>query len=239
MSSESKPESTSTARGRGRGRSRGGFGKFLRARGRRGAGRPAEFHERLKLEGEQSEELDEEAAAELRAKYSRRQLGSNVDRYAEPEPELGSDGEPVVEPEVDLTSFLERQRLSDEQGPSLLSRPTGQSDDENDIDHSLAHITSNPNQMRLQTAGKKGKKEELKWDEELESMAREKAAAEATWDLKERFRAKSERLRNKPIPTAKERKADGAFIEAPALPSSSSPKDPKAEMQDFLDDLLG
>jgi hypothetical protein len=45
------------------------------------------------LEGEKPEELDEEAAAEFKTKYSRRQLGSNVDRYAEPEPELGSDGE--------------------------------------------------------------------------------------------------------------------------------------------------
>ena len=38
------------------------------------------------------EEEDEEAAAELTAKYSRRQLGTNADRYQEPEPELDSDG---------------------------------------------------------------------------------------------------------------------------------------------------
>ncbi|KAJ3568205.1 hypothetical protein NP233_g5867 [Leucocoprinus birnbaumii] len=262
MSTESKPNSSATtsSRGRGRGCSRGGFGKYLRARGRRGAGRPAEFRERLVLEGEQTEELDEEEAAEIRAKYARRQLGTNADRYAEPEPELGSDGtmrimlsldmnlrvgllciagEPIVEPEVDLSSFLERQRLADEEEPSLLSGPVGQPDDEDDVDHSLDHITSGPNQKRSRTIQSKGKTEMLEWNEELESMAREKAAAEATWDLKERFRAKSEKLKSKPVPSAKERKADNAITEAPALPSSAPPKDPKAEMQDFLDDLLG
>ena len=82
-------------RGRGRGRSRGGLGKYLRARGRgRGQGRPAIFNERLLLEGEGVEDdEDEEEAATRTAKYSRRQLGTNADRYAEPEPELNSDGQ--------------------------------------------------------------------------------------------------------------------------------------------------
>ncbi|KXN83188.1 hypothetical protein AN958_01702 [Leucoagaricus sp. SymC.cos] len=239
MSSEAKGEPTSAPRGRGRGRSRGGFGKYLRARGRRGAGRPAVFHERLLLDSEKPEELDEEEAAEFKTKYARRQLGSNVDRYVEPEPELGSDGEPIVEPEVDLSSFLERQRLDDEHGPSLGSEPAAQAEDDDDIDHTLDHIKSGPQQRRLQTTQKKGKTQQLKWDKELESMAREKAAAEATWDLKERFRAKSEKLRSRPIPSAKERKATNALVEAPALPSAAPPKDEKAEMQDFLDDLLG
>lgn len=81
-------------RARGRGRGRGGLGKYLRARGRgRGFGKPAEFGKRLVLEGEEvDEEEDEEAAAERARKFSRRQLGSNADRYVEPEPELGSDG---------------------------------------------------------------------------------------------------------------------------------------------------
>ena len=43
-------------------------------------------------EGPQDEDEDEEIAAERAAKYSRRQLGTNADRYAEPEPELDSDG---------------------------------------------------------------------------------------------------------------------------------------------------
>ena len=81
-----------------------------------------------------TDEEDEEAAAELTAKFSRRQLGTNADRYKEPEPELDSDGtfswyisckssytdtstnwsvgEPIVEPEVDLSTFLEKQRIS-------------------------------------------------------------------------------------------------------------------------------
>jgi len=83
-----------SGRGRGRGRSRGGLGKYLRARGRgRGQGRPAIFNERLLLEGEGVEEEDEEEAAARAARYSRRQLGTNADRYAEPEPELDSDGQ--------------------------------------------------------------------------------------------------------------------------------------------------
>jgi len=59
-------------------------------------GRPAEFSTRLLLEGEGKTQLtkEEEAeqAKELAAKYSRRQLGTNADRYKEDEPELDSDG---------------------------------------------------------------------------------------------------------------------------------------------------
>jgi len=86
-----------TSRGRGRGKSRGGLGKYLRARGRgRGSGRPAEFTTRLVLEGEGrpliTEEEEAELAKKLAEKYSRRQLGTNADRYKEEEVELGSDG---------------------------------------------------------------------------------------------------------------------------------------------------
>lgn len=78
---------------RGRSRGRGGLGKYLRARGRgRGQGRPAVFNERLILEGEGRNDEDEEEAAERALKYSRRQLGTNADRYVETEPELDSDG---------------------------------------------------------------------------------------------------------------------------------------------------
>lgn len=96
--SESNSSSTSEpphTRGRGRGKSRGGLGKYLRARGRGRGGRPAEFHQRLVLEGEQAVDLDpdSEEAKELQQKYSRRHIGSNADRYQELEPELDSDGE--------------------------------------------------------------------------------------------------------------------------------------------------
>lgn len=93
QSSPSSSDSPFHLRGSARARSRVGRGKYLRARGRghRG-GRPAEFRERLLLEGEQLEELDEEELAELKARYAKRTLTTNADRYDEPEPELGTDG---------------------------------------------------------------------------------------------------------------------------------------------------
>lgn len=92
-------QSDPTPRGRGgsRGRgNRGGLGKYLRARGRRGTGRPAQWKQRLLLEGEGPEDEDDEEAREAREemarKYARRQLGSNAERYKEEEPELDSEG---------------------------------------------------------------------------------------------------------------------------------------------------
>ncbi|KAI0920346.1 hypothetical protein AcV5_010110 [Taiwanofungus camphoratus] len=164
--------SSTSTRGRGRGKSRGGLGKYLRARGRgRGRGRPAEFGQRLLLEEEAQTELDEEEQKELERKYARRQLGSNADRYVEPQPELDSGGEEVVEPEVDLSSFLERQRLS----PQPSSAPPPPDEDE-DIDTSLAHLI--PRQSRA-AQSKKGKVQQIEWDVGLDELSREKAAAEA------------------------------------------------------------
>lgn len=82
---------------------------------------------------------------------------------------------------MDLSSFLEHQRLSDEKGSSLGSEPVAQLEDEDDVDHSLDHITSGSKPKGQSTAPRKGKLETLEWNEELESLAREKAAAEATW----------------------------------------------------------
>nr|GAT56444.1 predicted protein [Mycena chlorophos] len=234
MSSSTPPAS----RSRGSHKARGGLGKYLRARGRgRGSGRPAEFSKRLVLEDEQVVDADSEEAAEIAAemgrKFSRRQLGTNADRYIEPEPELDEDGEPIVEPEVDLSSFLERQRISE---PAADIEPA--EDDDADIDHSLAHISSG--NKSAATTGRKGKVKEIEWDEELESLERDKVSAEAIWDLKSRFRAKSDKLRKTAtVPKA----AETAPIEAPPLPlpdgSLPPPKGEKEEMQDFLDDLLG
>ena len=95
-SMQSNSDAASRGRGRGRGKSRGGLGKYLRARGRgRGRGRPAEWGKRLGLEGEEQADPEEEAEMqrELAQKYGRRQLGSNEDRYLEPDPEFDSDGE--------------------------------------------------------------------------------------------------------------------------------------------------
>ncbi|KAI0270657.1 hypothetical protein BC834DRAFT_819272 [Gloeopeniophorella convolvens] len=225
------------ARGRGRGRSRGGLGKFLRARGRRGGGRPAEFRERLVLEDEQYEEFDEEEAAELRARYSRRALGTNADRYEEPEPELGPDGRPITEPEVDLSAFLARQRLEDPSAP-LLGPPTADEDDD-DVDHSLAHMSSNG---RIESAYKKGKAQQIEWDASLEEMRHEINVAQAQSDLKERFRASATRQMGKTATRERvRRQGEKPLKQAPPLPSDSDlpVKAPKAEMEDFLDDLLG
>ncbi|KAJ7128837.1 hypothetical protein C8R43DRAFT_1027307 [Mycena crocata] len=244
--SSSASPSTSTSRGRGRGKSRGGLGKYLRARGRgRGMGRPAEFGTRLVLEGEgpavEDDEEAEERAAELTQKFARRNLGTNADRYAEPEPVLDSDGEPEVEPEVDLAVFLERQRLADPETISSALTPADEVDD-NDVDHSLDHISSGGVRPAASTS-RKGRVEEIEWDAELDELEREKVAAEAIWDLKTRFRAKSEKLRKSSATTQRERRAAGpTVVEAPPLPlpdgSQPPPRNPKDDMQDFLDDLL-
>ncbi|OCH88493.1 hypothetical protein OBBRIDRAFT_836549 [Obba rivulosa] len=244
MEGHSPAEGPSTSRGRGRGshKSRGGLGKYLRARGRgRGRGRPAEWGQRLALEGEGQVELDEEEQRELEQKFTRRQLGTNADRYVEPEPELDSEGEEIVEPEVDLSSFLERQRISETSGPSsALLRD----EDDDDVDHSLDHLLP-----RAQGApqSKKGRVAQVEWDPELEEMRREKAAAEATWDLKARFRAHTVSQRGRTgsrgAGSTRERgKAhEKTYVEAPPLPTDPpKPAKPEKEgMEEFLDDLLG
>ncbi|KAJ7203354.1 hypothetical protein GGX14DRAFT_551797 [Mycena pura] len=245
--SQSSPPAP-TSRGSARGKSRGGLGKYLRARGRgRGAGRPAEFTTRLVLEDETVIADDDPAAAEIAAenarKFSRRQLGTNVDRYVEPEPELDSDGEPVIEPEVDLSDFLSRQRIDDTPNLSMnASDPVN----EDDVDVSLAHISSSGAKL---ASTRKGKVQKIEWDSELDELEREKASAEAIWGtvplayLKTRFRAKSEKLRIPTTTVGRERRPGSDPVEAPPLPlpdgSLPPPKAPREEMQDFLDDLLG
>ncbi|EIW56730.1 uncharacterized protein TRAVEDRAFT_170704 [Trametes versicolor FP-101664 SS1] len=241
----SEPASTSEGsaapargRGRGRGKSRGGLGKYLRARGRgRGRGRPAEFGKRLLLEDEEPEEIDDEEQQEVERRFSRRQLVSNADRYAEPEPELNSEGEEVVEPEIDLSSFLERQKLSSQ--PSSAPPPL---DEDDDVDTTLAHITSNP---QAASQSKKGRVQQIEWDAELEELSREKAAADATRDLKARFRAQAAKQRGRAAPrgastSARKRQPDHSYTEAPPLPTDAPKpeKSEKADMEDFLDDLL-
>ncbi|TFK50594.1 hypothetical protein OE88DRAFT_1661091 [Heliocybe sulcata] len=225
-------------RGRGRGKSRGGLGKYLRARGRGGGrGRPAEFGKRLVLEGEEEVELDPESEEykEFRQKYSKRQLGSNADRYIEPEPKLNSDGEVEQEPEVDLSGFLARQRLSPENDPSSSAPPPPQEE----VDDSLDFLDGAPSRSRP----KKGKVQTIEWDDQLEEMSREKAVADASRELKERFKSKSTQQRFWPVVPGGDnnRKKGQQYAEAPPLPTEgpTRPKDPKEDMQDFLDDLLG
>ncbi len=192
-------------------------------------------------------------------------------------------GEPVVEPEVDLSSFIEKQRISDDVGPTFSLSKQDEYDNEDDVDASLAHISSNPAATKMQSSSMKGKVQQIKWDAELDEVNREKKAAEATrgqfsyrsfrrrlhifliLDLKERFKAKSEKLRTKP-PTMSitssvsrrkpgispdltekllflNRDSEGELQEAPALPLpegvQAKPKTRMEEMEGFLDDLLG
>jgi hypothetical protein len=85
-SQPSSPTSTH-ARGRGRGhfRSRGELGKRIRARG------PG-YRGGHSAHGGESDRLDEAETAELEARYARRTIGTNADRYEEPDPEIGPDG---------------------------------------------------------------------------------------------------------------------------------------------------
>jgi len=187
------------------------------------------------LEDEQDVELDEEEAKEyekeMQRRFGRRQLGTNADRYAEPEPELGSDGEPVVEPEIDLSAFLEKQRLS----PQPSSAPPPEEDD--DIDTSIAQAPGRAPASNV----KKGKLQQIEWDSSLEELSREKAAADATRELKLRFKAQTAKPSFRaPVKPIKE-KAEKGYVEAPALPTDepAKPKGEKEGMEDFLDDLLG
>jgi len=87
---------------------------------------------------------------------------------------IGLLGEEQQEPEVDLSGFLARQNLSSDLDPV-----TEQPDDQEEVDHSLAHLSttaSRPNQQ-----SKKGKVQSIAWDKDLEEMSREKALAEANW----------------------------------------------------------
>jgi hypothetical protein len=99
--SETSTSTSNGARGRGYLRSRRRTGKDIRARGRGRGGLPARYQERLPPDGEQFEQLDEAEAAELEARYTRRAIGTNADRYEEPEPEIGPDGMSNIESHID------------------------------------------------------------------------------------------------------------------------------------------
>lgn len=77
-----------------------------------------------------------------------------------------------MEPEVDLTAFLIRQRMEDSPGLPIVSAAV----DDNDVDHSLAHITSNP---LTEHQSRKGKIQQIDWDASLEEMQHDKNVARA------------------------------------------------------------
>lgn len=93
-------------------------------------------------------------------------------------------GEPIVEPEVDLSKFLERQRLADDTDlPTIPGVNNDDKDDDEDVDTTLAHISSYASRWNPQATSKKGKVEQIVWDEELDKMNQDKKAAEATWGI--------------------------------------------------------
>lgn len=179
------------------------------------------FRERLLLEGEQEEELDEEERDERQKKYSKRRLGTNADRYKEEEPELDEHGEhypvrdgcnwmyfidcrpcallgkPVLDPEVDISDFLSKQRTSDSKSPFYSSKEDY--DDAEDIDYSLPDYSQLVPYIIPSSNRKKGKIEEVEWDEGLEDMIKEKDAEEAKRELKVRFKATKEMLVKRPV----------------------------------------
>lgn len=73
---------------------------------------------------------------------------------------------------MDLSAFLERQRMEDPPGSSLVPAIA----DDDDIDHSLAHITSNPLADRR---SRKGKTQHIDWDDSLEEMQHDNNIARA------------------------------------------------------------
>lgn len=83
-----------------------------------------------------------------------------------------STGQPIEEPEIDLSSFLARQRVEDPPGLPLESTTV----DDDDVDHSLTYITSNP---RVKCQPQKGKIQQIEWDASLEELQRDKNVAQA------------------------------------------------------------
>jgi hypothetical protein len=85
-------------------------------------------------------------------------------------------GEEIKEPEVDLSNFLARQRLDDTAVSVSVLKPKDEPD-EDEVDHSLAHL--NPAGLESLKKPMKGRVQTVEWDEELENMSREKAIADA------------------------------------------------------------
>jgi hypothetical protein len=108
---ESQPSTSASglhAHHKGHHQSSGKYNKHGRPhdRGRRGrGGRPTEFQEQSLLEGERSGQDDVAEDAEREELYN---LGTNADRYEEPDPELGPDGMNSIR---DRTPLVTRHNL--------------------------------------------------------------------------------------------------------------------------------
>ena len=77
-----------------------------------------------------------------------------------------------------MSNFLARQKLDDVASPRVLGLST--EPDEDEVDHSLAHLMFGGPQSQSAHKSMKGRIKTVEWDEELENMSREKAAADAS-----------------------------------------------------------
>ena len=78
------------------------------------------------------------------------------------------------EPEVDLSIFLERQRLTDQD--DRISYKEEEFDD--GIDHSLSNL---PLASSSGSKTRKNKTQTIQWDASMDQLKQEKEAAEAVW----------------------------------------------------------
>lgn len=80
-----------------------------------------------------------------------------------------------MEPEVDLSAFLEKQRIA---SPQLESSAPLAPEEDDDIDKTLVHLPGIKKESS--SNDRKGKIQQVEWDQSLEELSREKAAADAT-----------------------------------------------------------
>lgn len=87
------------------------------------------------------------------------------------------------EPEIDLSAFLAKQQLKDDESP----KPSLHMDaDEEDIDHALSSLslssgTAKPRKNNTQT---------IQWDASMEELKKEKEAAEAVRGISDSLQSK-------------------------------------------------
>jgi len=81
------------------------------------------------------------------------------------------------EPEVDLSSFLARQRLADPEDGILATK---QPEDDGDVDHTLSGILAGSS---TKVKPRKNNVQTIDWDASLDELKREKESAEAVWGM--------------------------------------------------------
>ncbi|KIJ47195.1 hypothetical protein M422DRAFT_249047 [Sphaerobolus stellatus SS14] len=172
------------------------------------------------------------------------------------------DDQPITDQRFSWTRGFDRAEAPTQASPSpsqqlndssSLAQP--QQEDDDDVDHTLAVVTSAPSSAPVKP--RKNQVHAVEWDASLDELKREKEFVEAVWDLKTRFRQAQPRLTApKSTPGRETRKSDKLedarhVSKPPDADGVSKPLDAdghaesvpkptsKAELEDFLDDLLG